>query len=91
MKGHEFKLRKSRNITRNMNARRKFVSQRVMDSWNALPAEIVRSETSADFIRRLATFLNQNKNFSQIHLAGNCKSSGIELYHACLMSLGFSV
>ncbi len=59
----EFKLRKTGSIRRNLDIRKNFFSQRVIDSWNALPSKIVRSETFAEFKHKFYNFLNENKNF----------------------------
>ena len=66
--GHEFKLKKT-GSTRTQDVRKHFLSQRVLDSWNALPSEIVRSATFAEFKRKLDTFLNKNKDFLRKYMS----------------------
>jgi len=50
LRGHRYKLFKDRSC---MNVRKFFFSQRVVDSWNKLPAHVVEAETVNCLKRRL--------------------------------------
>ena len=52
-RGHELKLFKQRS---RLNVRRNFFSQRVVESWNALPEEIVNCTTVLHFEKLYDSF-----------------------------------
>ena len=52
-RGHRFKIVKVRS---RLDIRNKFFSQRVVNSWNALPADVVEAETVNSFKNRLDKF-----------------------------------
>src|SRR5664279_5330238 len=55
LRGHTYKLYKNRSVKQ---YRRNFLSQRIVDSWNSLPQELVDSTSIDMFKRRLDAFMD---------------------------------
>ena len=57
-RGHNLKLVKDRS---RLNVRKYFFSQRVINSWNALPASVVEAETVNSFKNRYDKYFKEEK------------------------------
>ena len=56
-RGHKFKLNKQSNT----NIRKHFFTNRIVDSWNALPSDVVEVETVLNFKTKLESFYSDNE------------------------------
>ena len=57
-RGHKFKLNKQRS---NTNIRKHFFTNRIVDSWNALPSDVVEVETVLNFKTKIESFYSDNE------------------------------
>ncbi len=60
-RGHSLKLYKP-TLHKNLNCRKHFFSQRVINDWNELPKEVVSAKTITQFKARLASHWGMNQD-----------------------------
>ena len=75
-RGHSFKLKKERSMK---NIRQQYYSNRILNSWNMLPAEVVSAPSLNAFKNRLDSHWRQYR-YSQhsVHDAYNLNKSNLE-------------